>query len=165
MTGNRQGSEGAKVTPVFESQEAEWDDDEQNGFLVHVPAEEKRGIAAKRHGCNKGLPRGLEEKFDKTDLDMVRITRGSGVGLRTIWKNNVNPNVTLGVTLGNTANDVVPTSPRVALLTAAESTVMPSLGATVRTLASVSRYHRKYTVPYISSRSVKAYIAQKFGAQ
>lgn len=147
MTCNRQGPEGPKVAPVFECQEAEWDDDEQDGLFVHVPAEEKRGIAAKRHGRNKGLPCGLEEKFDKADLGKVRITSRTGEGLLTSWKNNVNTNVTLGVTSGNTANEVVPTSPRVTLLTAAQSTVMPNLGATVSNLADVSRYHREYTVP------------------
>lgn len=48
MTCHREGSEGAQMTPVFERQQAERDDDEQDGLLVHVPAEEKRGIAAKR---------------------------------------------------------------------------------------------------------------------
>jgi len=144
VTCDRQGSESPEVAPVFERQEAEWDDDEQDGLFMHVPAEEKRGIAAKRHGRNKGLPSGLEEKFDEADLGKIRILRCTGVGLLTSWKNSVNPNVTLGVTSGNTANDVVPTSPRVTLLIAAESTVMPNLGATApvsRCIPLSSRLH------------------------
>ena len=79
MTGNRQRTEGAQVTPIFERQEAERDYDEQNSLLVNVPAEEERGIAAECHGRNKGVPCGLEKEFDEADLDKVRFNKCTGV--------------------------------------------------------------------------------------
>jgi len=61
------------VAPIFERQKAEWDDDEQDGLLMHVPAKEKRSITTKRHGTDESLPGRLEEELYKTDLKNVRI--------------------------------------------------------------------------------------------
>lgn len=41
MPRNRQRSEGAEVPTVLEGDETEWDDNEENGLLVHMPAEEE----------------------------------------------------------------------------------------------------------------------------
>lgn len=41
MSGDSQGAERAKVAPVFERDEAEWDDDQEYRFLMDVPAEQE----------------------------------------------------------------------------------------------------------------------------
>lgn len=41
MACNRQRSEGAEVATVLEGDETEWNDDEENGFLMHMPTEEE----------------------------------------------------------------------------------------------------------------------------
>ena len=41
MSRNGQRSKGFQVTPVLQSNQAEWNDDEQDGFLVNVPTKEE----------------------------------------------------------------------------------------------------------------------------
>lgn len=41
MARNCQRSEGAEVATVLEGDETEWNDDEENGFLMHMPTEEE----------------------------------------------------------------------------------------------------------------------------
>lgn len=64
VAGDGQGSEGAKIPTVLECDEGEWDDDEQDGLLVDVPAEEERGVPAERNGADEAGPGGIEEELD-----------------------------------------------------------------------------------------------------
>lgn len=63
-----QWAKGTKVPSVFEREEAEGDDDEQDGFLVHVPAEEEGGVGAEGEGGDEACPGGLEEELDEGGL-------------------------------------------------------------------------------------------------
>ncbi len=68
MTADGQGAEGAEVAAVLEREKAEGDDDEQDRFLVDVPAEEEGSVGAERQGADEVVPGGAEEKFDKRGL-------------------------------------------------------------------------------------------------
>lgn len=59
MTGYCQRSESTKVPAVTECNQAKWNDDEQDSFLVDVPAEQKGGVATKSDRTNERFPRGL----------------------------------------------------------------------------------------------------------
>jgi len=41
VTSDCKWSKSSKMTSIFEGQEAEWDDDQKNSFLMHMPAKEK----------------------------------------------------------------------------------------------------------------------------
>ena len=70
MPRNRQRSEGAEVPTVLEGDETEWNDNEENGFLVHMPAEEEWCIATERDCTNKRVPTAwVEPDLDKRNLD------------------------------------------------------------------------------------------------
>jgi hypothetical protein len=59
-----QRSERAKIATVFEGYEAEWDDDEKDGFLVNVQTKEKGSVSAKCDCPDEGIPRWIEEELD-----------------------------------------------------------------------------------------------------
>lgn len=59
-----QRSEGAEVSSVFEGEQAEWYDDQKDGFLVDVPPEEEGCIAAERNGGDKGLPGWMQKQLE-----------------------------------------------------------------------------------------------------
>lgn len=70
MSRNRQRSEGAEVATVLEGDETEWDDNEENGFLVHMPAKEERCIATEGDRTDKGIPTAwVEPDLDEGNLD------------------------------------------------------------------------------------------------
>lgn len=70
MPRNCQRSECAEVATVLEGDKTEWDDDEENGFLVHMPAEEERCIAAEGDRTDKSIPTAwLEPDLDERNLD------------------------------------------------------------------------------------------------
>ena len=58
-----QRPERAQVAPVAQRDEREGDDDEQDGLLVNVPAEEERGVAAQRDGAYEAVPRRIYEEL------------------------------------------------------------------------------------------------------
>ena len=63
--------EGAEVAAVFQSNKAEREDDEEDGFFVDVPAEEEGGVAAEGERADECFPGGVEEEFRKADLRRV----------------------------------------------------------------------------------------------
>ena len=69
MACDSQRTEGAEVATVFQRDERKRDDDEENGFLVDVPAEEEGCVAAEGDGADELLPflDGAEEEFDEGD--------------------------------------------------------------------------------------------------
>lgn len=67
MPRDGEGTEGAEITAVFEGNEREGDDDEQDGFLVDVPAEKEGGVAAEGYGADECFPGWVEEEFDERD--------------------------------------------------------------------------------------------------
>lgn len=71
MAGDGQRSESTQISAVGEGNEAEWDDDQENRFFVHMPAEEKRRITTKGDGTDECIPSWLEEEFDETNLQRV----------------------------------------------------------------------------------------------
>ena len=117
VAGDGERPEGAEVSAVFQGEEGEGDDDEEDGLLVDVPAEEEGGVAAKDDCREEGFPCGLEEELHEGRLCcgqlVVRLTY-VGEGL-TIWAASVKPKVIRGVTCGNTEKTVSPTRPRVTL--------------------------------------------------
>ena len=134
VSGDRERLEGAVVSPIFERDQAERDDDEEDGLLVHVPAEEEGGVAAESHGADEGLPVGAEPEFDQGKLHGVSIllqTKKKKKGVHTSWKIRVRMKVCSLVTSGRIAKDVSPTKPRVTLDKASSLTGRPNRGATV----------------------------------
>lgn len=70
MACNRQRSEGAEVATVLEGDETEWNDDEENGFLMHMPTEEEWCITAEGDRTDKGIPTAwVEPDLDERNLD------------------------------------------------------------------------------------------------
>ena len=63
MPRHGQGPERADMASVLESDEAEGDEDEENGLLVHMPPEQEGGIAAQCHGADESVPGRTVEKF------------------------------------------------------------------------------------------------------
>ncbi len=121
MSCDCQRSKGAKVSPILECQQAEWNDHKEDSFLMNMPAEQKRRVAAKRDGADECFPCWLDKQFDQSELSNVNSTEKSisTAGQLTNWKSIVNMKVVLGDTFGRTANDESPTRPRVTLLIAA----------------------------------------------
>lgn len=64
MTSYCEGAEGTEVASVFEGDETEWDDNEEDGFFVDVPAEEEGGIAAEGYCADEGIPGWIKEELD-----------------------------------------------------------------------------------------------------
>jgi hypothetical protein len=64
VTSNSQGAESAEVATIGESDEGEGDDDQEDGFFVDVPAEEKGSVAAEGDGADESLPGMVEEETD-----------------------------------------------------------------------------------------------------
>lgn len=60
-------TEGAEVAAIAESDERGGDEDQENGFLVDVPAEEEGGVGAEGGGADEGGPCGVEEEADEGD--------------------------------------------------------------------------------------------------
>lgn len=131
MAGYREGAEGAEVASVFEGEEAEGDDDEEDGFLVDMPAEEEGRVAAECEGADEVVPGRSEEELCERDLRrLLGLSCRNLVPKLTIWKRSVRAKVVFGVISGNTAKDVSPTKPLVTLLTALWSMGNPVKGAT-----------------------------------
>jgi len=72
VTRHGQRAEGAEVSTVAEGHQAERDDDKQNCFLMNVPAEEERGVAAQSDRTNEGLPRRFVKETQQDRLLTVR---------------------------------------------------------------------------------------------
>ena len=68
MTRHRQRSECSKVAAVLQGQKAERNDDEEDGFLVNMPSEEKRSVAAECDGADKVVPRRPDKQFEQSRL-------------------------------------------------------------------------------------------------
>lgn len=80
MPGDGERAESSQVSSVFQRYQAERDDDEQDGFFVHVPAEEEGGVCAEGSGCDEVGPGGAEEEFDECGLGWVVSQRRDWVG-------------------------------------------------------------------------------------
>lgn len=75
MTRNCERPESAQVSSVFQREEAEGDDDEEDRFLMDMPAEEERCVAAERDRCHKIVPRWLEEQLDESGLFIISLNQ------------------------------------------------------------------------------------------
>ena len=53
MTRDGEGSVGAEVAAVFESEKTGGEEDEEDGFFVDMPTEEEGGVAAECEGSDK----------------------------------------------------------------------------------------------------------------
>lgn len=63
-----QWSKSAKVSTIFECDQAEWNDDKQNSLLVNMPTEKEGCVATQRNRADEGVPSRFEEKFDQKRL-------------------------------------------------------------------------------------------------
>lgn len=63
-------SECAEISPVFERDQAEWDDDQEDGFLVDVISEKERGVSAQRDRADKRFPVWPKPELDQRELYM-----------------------------------------------------------------------------------------------
>ena len=63
-------TEGTEVSSIFDRDQAEWDDNQEHGFLVHVPAEQKRCVCAKGDGAHKELPGWSEPELEQRQLSV-----------------------------------------------------------------------------------------------
>lgn len=64
MASDGEGTESTEVAAIAESDEGGGNEDQQDGFLVDVPAEEERGVSAEGGGADEGGPGGVEEEAD-----------------------------------------------------------------------------------------------------
>ena len=71
MTCHGQWAEGAEVATVVKCDQAERNDDQQNRFLVDVPAEEERGVSAESGSCHEVGPCRAQEKLNECRLKSV----------------------------------------------------------------------------------------------
>lgn len=62
-----QRTESTQVSPVFQSDQAEGDDDEEYSLLMDMPSEQKRGVATECHCSDEGIGCGIPEELDKWD--------------------------------------------------------------------------------------------------
>ena len=76
MACHSEGSEGAEVATVVERDQAERNDDQQNRFLVDMPAEEERGVSAESGSCHEYRPCRSKEELDECRLKIVVSTSG-----------------------------------------------------------------------------------------
>lgn len=122
MAGYRERPERTEIPPVFERDQTEGDNDEENGFFVDVPAEEKGCVAAQSNGTDEGFPVWPTPELDQWQLygnQRCGFMMGAGGNdVLTNWKRNVSANVCSLVTSGRIANEVSPTRPRVTLVRA-----------------------------------------------
>lgn len=65
MTGHGKRSEGSEISAVLQCEEAEGYNDQQDSFLMHMPAKEEGSVAAECQSANKDFPRWFEEKLDE----------------------------------------------------------------------------------------------------
>lgn len=63
VSGDGERAKGTKVAAVLEREQGKWNEDEEDGFLVHVPAKEKGGIGAEGNGTDKSFPGRCEEEL------------------------------------------------------------------------------------------------------
>lgn len=56
MAGYCQGTERTKMPPVLESDQAEGNNDEENGFFMNMPSKEERRVAAESDCSNESIP-------------------------------------------------------------------------------------------------------------
>jgi hypothetical protein len=78
-----QWAESTEVPAVVECNKAEGNNNQQDGFLVDVPAEEERCVSAESGSCNKVGPCRSEEELDECRLEKVvnvASVNGSGLG-------------------------------------------------------------------------------------
>ena len=68
MPSNSQGAECTERSPVLQGYQTERDDDKQDRFLMHMPPEEERGVAAEGDRANENFPSWLDEKLDERNL-------------------------------------------------------------------------------------------------
>ena len=61
MAGYGQWSEGAEVSSVLESNQAEWDNNKQYGFFVNVPPKQEGRITAEGDSADECVPGRLEK--------------------------------------------------------------------------------------------------------
>jgi len=64
MTSDSQGPESAKESAVMKCNQAKWNDDKQNRFLVNMPAKEEGSVTAERDCTDKRLPRWFVEQSE-----------------------------------------------------------------------------------------------------
>jgi hypothetical protein len=69
VSGYCQRAESSQVSAVVQRYQTEWDDDQQDRFLVHVPAEEERGVGAECRGRYEVGPCRAEEELDESGLE------------------------------------------------------------------------------------------------
>lgn len=81
MASDGEGTESTKEATIAESDEGGGNEDQQDGFLVNVPAEEERGVGTESGGANEGGPGGVEKEADEGD-DLEEEGEGEGGGGR-----------------------------------------------------------------------------------
>lgn len=69
MTCHRKRTEGAEIPTVLESDQAEWNDNEEDCLFVDVPSKKERGVSAKSNGAHEGCPLGAEPEFYQRKLE------------------------------------------------------------------------------------------------
>jgi hypothetical protein len=131
MASNRQRPEGTEKSAVVEGNQTEGDNNQEDRFLVDMPAKEEGSVTAKRYCTDKRLPRRFVEQSKEDRLLPSALIIPSLEKTLTICAPNVNRKQVRGTTSGRTAKDVSPTSPRVTLFTASGSTFNPRRGAPV----------------------------------
>ena len=68
------------MAAVFEREKAEGDNDEEDRFLVDVPAEEEGGVCAEGQGGDEVVPGGAEEEFGERGLGGLLVWETLGLG-------------------------------------------------------------------------------------
>lgn len=72
VSGNCQWSECAQIPSILQSYQTERDDHQQYGFLVNVPAEQKRGVSTESQTTHKVIPSRSQEDLNQRGLLYVR---------------------------------------------------------------------------------------------
>ncbi len=62
-----EGAESTEISAIAEGDKGCGNEDQQNGFLMDVPAEEEGGVGAEGGGADEGGPGGVEEEADEGD--------------------------------------------------------------------------------------------------
>jgi hypothetical protein len=112
--------------------QAERNDDQEDRFLVYMPAEEERRVPTERDCANKGFPGGFVEQSKEDRLYTSALSTPGSKDELTICAPRVKRKHVRGTTSGRTAKDVSPTKPLVTLFTASGSTFSPRRGAAVK---------------------------------
>lgn len=68
MSCNSERTEGAEVPSIFNGDQAEWDNNQEHGFLVDVPPKQKRRVRAKSDGAHERLPGWSEPELEQRQL-------------------------------------------------------------------------------------------------